>query len=89
MRKAAARGNAVPFYRAAHALIETRLASRWGVAPGSISALSIRDRLGPVGDPLVEALAADDALRFGRGELERPELVPLCSSIERSLERAS
>jgi hypothetical protein len=89
MRKAAARGNAVPFYQAAHALIETRLASRWGVAPGSISALSIRDRLGPVGDPLVEALAADDALRFGRGELERPELVPLCSSIERSLERAS
>ena len=89
MRRAAARGHAAPFYQAAHALIETRLASRWGVARGSVSAVSIRDRLGPVGDPLVDALAADDALRFGRGALERPDLVPLCSSIERSLEGAS
>lgn len=89
MRKAAARGDVVPFYQAAHALIETRLASRWGVAPESVSALSIRDRLGAVGDPLVEVLAADEALRFGRGSLDKPDLVPLCSSIERSLGGAS
>jgi hypothetical protein len=89
MRKAAARGDVVPFYQAAHALIEMHLASRWGVAPESVGAMSIRDRLGAVGEPLVEALAADEALRFGRGTLDNPDLSPLCSSIERCLGGAS
>jgi hypothetical protein len=89
MRKAASQGDAVPFYEAAHALIETRLSERWGVRPEDVSAHFIRERLGSVGEPLAEVLAADEALRFGRGRLENPDLVPLCSSIERSLGGAS
>jgi hypothetical protein len=89
MRKAASQGDAVPFYEAAHALIETRLSERWGVRPEDVSAHFIRERLGTVGEPLAEVLAADEALRFGRGRLENPDLVPLCSSIERSLGGAS
>jgi hypothetical protein len=89
MRKAAADGEAVPFYQAAHALIESRLSERWGVRPEDVSATYIRERLGPIGDPLAEALAADETLRFGRGRLEKPDLVPMCDSIERSLGGAS
>jgi hypothetical protein len=89
MRKAASQGDAVPFYEAAHALIETRLSERWGVRPEDVSAHFIRERLGTVGEPLAEVLATDETLRFGRGRLENPDLVPLCSSIERSLGGAS
>jgi hypothetical protein len=89
MRKAASRGEAIPFYKAAHALIETRLSSRWGVASEDVNALAIRERLGPRGHPLAEALAADEALRFGRARLVNPDLLPLCTSIEQSLGGAS
>jgi hypothetical protein len=89
MRKAASQGDAVPFYEAAHALIETRLSERWGVRPEDVSADFIRQRLGTVGESLADVLTADEALRFGRGRLENPDLVPLCSSIERSLGGAS
>ena len=89
MRKAASRGDAIPFYRAAHTLIETRLAARWGVEPAAINAPVIREHLGLAADPLVEAIAADEALRFGRARFERSNLVPLCASIERSLGSAS
>lgn len=85
MRRAASRGDAVPFYEAAHALIETRLSERWGVRPEDVRADFIRERLGTVGEPLAEVLAAGEALRFGRGRLENPDLIPLCSTIERSL----
>ena len=89
MRRAASRGDAVPFYQAAHTLIETRLSERWGIRPEEVSVPYIRERLGPTGDPLAEALAADEALRFGRARLDNPDLGPLCSSIERSLGGAS
>jgi len=85
MRRAATRRDVVPFYRAAHALIETRLSTRWKLPSDAVSVDVIRQRLGREGDPLAEALAADEALRFGRASLENPDLVPLCSSIERAL----
>ncbi len=85
MRRAATRGEAEPFYRAAHALIERRLSARWGVPPEAVSTQAIRTRLGDYGEPLAEALSADEAMRFGRARMEAPELVSLCSSIERSL----
>jgi len=89
MRAAAAKGEVVPFYRAAHTLIETRLAERWGMSPHDISPHVIRDHLGPLGEPLADAVDADEALRFGRGHLEHADLTRLCSSIERSLGGAS
>lgn len=85
MRRAAARRNVIPFYQAAHALIETRLSKQWKLPPDEVSIHVIRERLGPEGNPLADALAADEALRFGRAHLENPDLVPLCSSIERTL----
>ena len=85
MRRAATRRDVVPFYRAAHALIETRLSTRWKLPSDAVSVDVIRQRLGREGDPLAEALVADEALRFGRASLENPDLVPLCSSIERAL----
>ena len=85
MRRAATRGNAAPFYRAAHALIEKRLSDRWGIPPEAVSTHTIRSRLGDYGESLAEALSADEAMRFGRAQLEAPDLVSLCSSIERSL----
>ena len=85
MRRAATRRDVVPFYRAAHALIETRLSTRWKLSSDAVSVDVIRQRLGREGDPLAEALVADEALRFGRASLENPDLVPLCSSIERAL----
>jgi hypothetical protein len=85
MRRAATRREVVPFYRAAHALIETRLSTRWKLPSDAVSIDVIRQRLGREGDPLAEALIADEALRFGRASLENPDLVPLCSSIERAL----
>ena len=85
MRRAATRRDVVPFYRAAHALIETRLSTRWRLPADAVSIDVIRQRLGREGDPLAEALVADEALRFGRASLENPDLVPLCSSIERAL----
>ena len=85
MRREATRGDAVPFYRAAHALIGRRLSDRWGLRPEQVSSEVIRARLGEEGAPLVEALAADEALRFGRARLEAPELLSLCASIERAL----
>jgi hypothetical protein len=54
-----------------------------------VNALAIRERLGPRGHPLAEALAADEALRFGRARLVNPDLLPLCTSIEQSLGGAS
>jgi hypothetical protein len=89
MRRAASRGDAVPFYRAAHTLIETRLAARWGLDAATINIPVIREHLGPAADPLVEAIAADEALRFGGGCFEPANLAPLCVSIERSLGGAS
>jgi hypothetical protein len=85
MRRAATQGSAVPFYRFAHALIETRLSSRWNLPSDTLSIDVIRQRLGPDGEPLADVLMADEALRFGRARLENPDLVPLCSSIERVL----
>jgi len=85
MRRAATSGSAAPFYRAAHALIEKRLSDRWGIPPEEVSTHVIRSRLGDYGEPLAEVLSADEALRFGRAQLEAPELMSLCSSIERSL----
>lgn len=89
MRKAAARGEAVPFYRAAHALIEARLSARWGIHPEDVSASSIKERLGPEGATLAEAWATDEALRFGRGRMDGADLAFLCSTVERSLGGAS
>jgi hypothetical protein len=85
MRRAATRKAVVPFYRAAHALIEARLSTQWKLPSDAVSVDVIRQRLGREGDPLAEALVADEALRFGRASLENPDLVPLCSSIERAL----
>ncbi|MGO8995246.1 MAG: hypothetical protein ACLQVI_18170 [Polyangiaceae bacterium] len=85
MRRAATQGDVVPFYRSAHALIETRLSSRWNLPSDTVSIDVIRQRLGADGDPLADVLMADEALRFGRARLENPDLVPLCSSIERVL----
>ncbi|HEX4403239.1 MAG TPA: BatD family protein [Byssovorax sp.] len=89
MRKAAAAGDTLPFYRAAHELIEAELARRWGVARDDVRPDLVRARLGPDGEVLAEALAIDEALRFGRGHLGPEDLVPSCSSIERSLGGAS
>jgi hypothetical protein len=85
MRRAASRSSVAPFYRAAHALIETRLSRRWGIRPDDVSVNVIRERIGEDGDPLAEVLAADEALRFGRAQVATTDLLRLCSSIERSL----
>jgi hypothetical protein len=85
MRSAASKGDVVPFYHAAHELIETRLSQRWGVSREHVSPPVIRERLGADGDALALVLAADQALRFGRAHVEATNLVPLCASIERSL----
>jgi len=89
MRTAATKGDVVPFYSAAHDLIERRLAKRWGLNPQDVSAALIRDHLGSMGDTLADAIIADDALRFGRAHLEQPDLVRVCASIEQSLGAAS
>jgi hypothetical protein len=89
MKAAAEKGDAPPFYRAAHSLIETSLAKRWSIDRDEVSAHLIRDRLGPKGDSLADAVWADDAMRFGRGRVENVNLSELCSSIERSLGDAS
>jgi hypothetical protein len=85
MRRAAVRGNVVPFYRAAHDLIEDRLAAHWNVAPQEVTVDLIQRRLGPVGDLFADTLTAEEALRFGRAQVDTADLVPLCSSIERCL----
>jgi hypothetical protein len=85
MKRAAVRGSVVPFYRAAHALIEARLSTRWSLPFDEVSVDVIRRRLGPEGDTLADTLLADEAIRFGRARLENPDLVSLCSSIERAL----
>jgi hypothetical protein len=89
MRAAATRGDVVPFYGAAHAYIATALARRYGIAREAVDATFIRERLGPDGDALADALAADEALRFGRRTAGATDLAPLCSSIERSIRRAA
>ncbi len=89
MRANAARGEVLPFYKAARTLIERRLAERWGVNPEDVSPDAIRKHFGPSGDPLVEALVADETLRFGRGRLEGADLVDACSTIEHSLRGVS
>ena len=89
MRSAASAGAVAPFLSSAHRLIETRLSERWGVAPGEVTPSRVRERLGPDGDPLVDVLVADAALRFGRGGLDGAELGPLCRSVERSLRGAA
>jgi len=85
MKRAAMQGNVVPFYRAAHALIEARLSARWKLPSEEVSIDVIRRRLGPEGDTLADTLLADEAIRFGRARLESPDLRGLCSSIERAL----
>jgi hypothetical protein len=85
MKRAAIQGNVVPFYRAAHALIEARLSKRWSLPFDGVRVDVIRRRLGPEGDTLADALLADEAIRFGRARLENPDLMGLCSSIERAL----
>jgi hypothetical protein len=89
MKVAAEKGDAPPFYRAAHSLIETSLAKRWSIDPGEVNAHLIRERLGPKGDSLADAVWADDAMRFGRGRVENVNLSALCTSIEQSLGDAS
>jgi hypothetical protein len=89
MKRAAMQGNVVPFYRAAHALIETRLSKRWSLPFDDVRADVIRCRLGPEGDTLADALLADEAIRFGRARLDNPDLMGLCSSIERALRGVS
>jgi hypothetical protein len=89
MKLAAVRGSVVPFYRAARALIEARLSTRWSLPSDEVNVDVIRRRLGPEGDTLADTLLADEAIRFGRARLEGPDLVGLCSSIERSLEGVS
>jgi hypothetical protein len=89
MRVTARRGDAVPFYRAARTLIEGRLAERWGIRPAEVSPRAIEDHLGPDGEALAAAILADETLRFGRGRLERADLVGACSAIEQSLRGAS
>jgi hypothetical protein len=85
MRRAAMRGNVVPFYRAAHDLIEARLAAQWNVSPEEVTVDLIQQRLGPVGDLFADTLTAEEALRFGRAQVDAADLVPLCSSLERCL----
>ncbi len=85
MRRAAVRGDIVPFYSSAHTLIHTHLAKRWGIPEEAVNASIIRERLGHAGEPLAEALLGDEALRFGKGRLDGADLEPLCSSVERSL----
>jgi hypothetical protein len=85
MRRAATRRSPELFFPAARALIGARLSAAWGIPPADVSIPAIRTRLGERGEPLVEALAADEAVRFGRARLESSDLVPLCSSIEQSL----
>ena len=85
MRRAAVGGNVVPFYRAAHDVIEARLATKWNVAPDEVTVALIQRRLGPVGDVFADTLSAEEALRFGRAQVDTADLVPICSSIERCL----
>jgi hypothetical protein len=85
MKRAAMHGSVVPFYRAAHSLIEARLAKRWSLPSDEVNVDVIRRRLGPEGAPLAEALLADAAIRFGRARLENPDLMGICSSIDRAL----
>jgi hypothetical protein len=89
MTRAASQGSAGPFFDSAHRLIEMRLAERWALSPEEITANSIRERLGSKGDPLVEVIAADEALRFARGGMEGADLQSLCSSVQQSLRGAS
>jgi hypothetical protein len=85
MRRAASSGQAQAFLDTAHHLIEARLGACWGVPRGAVTAQSIRERLGDKGEPLVDALEAEEALRFGRGTMAGADLGALCSSIERAL----
>ncbi len=89
MKRAALAGSVGPFFDSAHRLIETRLASRWGVPLEEVTAQKIRDRLGPKGDPLAEVLATDEALRFARAGMDGADLKTLCRSVEQSLRGAS
>jgi hypothetical protein len=88
MRRASTSGSAATFFSAAHDFIAVRLARRWGVRPQDVTAASVRAHLGEKGSPLVEALAADEAMRFGGAGMPDAPLGPLCSSIERALHAA-
>jgi hypothetical protein len=82
LRRAAKQGTAATFFDSARHLIVAHFAKRWGVAPEEVTADSLRHKLGPMAAPLVAAISTADALRFGRGEMEPTELLPLCSLIE-------
>jgi hypothetical protein len=88
MRRASTSGSAATFFSAAHDFIAACLARRWGVRPQDVTAASVRSHLGEKGIPLVEALAADEAMRFGGAGMPDAPLGPLCSSIERALHAA-
>lgn len=82
LRRAARQGTVAAFFDSARHLIVVHFAKRWGVAPEDVTADSLRRKLGPMADPLVATISTADALRFGRGDLEPTELLPLCSLIE-------
>jgi hypothetical protein len=94
MRRAASRGDFASFLGSAHDLIAQHLSRRWGVPRSEVTARSVRERLGPGGEPLAGVLAARDTVRFARGgpadpSLGRSELGAMCSSIEQSLRGAT
>jgi hypothetical protein len=89
LRRTAKQGSVSAFFDAARRLIVLHFAKRWGVAESEVTAEALRMQLGTSAEPLVNAIATSDALRFGRRNLEPTELGALCSSIEESLRNAA
>ncbi len=89
LRRSAGRGSAGAFYESARRLIVVHFANRWGVTESEVTVEALRTQLGTNAEPLVDAMATSDALRFGRRNLEPMELGALCSSIEESLRKAA
>lgn len=89
LRRTAKQGSVSAFFDAARRLIVLHFAKRWGVAESEVTAEALRNQLGTSAEPLVNAIATSDALRFGRRNFEPIELGALCSSIEESLRNAA
>jgi hypothetical protein len=88
LRRAAAQGKVGTFFDAARRLIAVHFAKRWGIPEAEVNGESLRKHLGPTADPLVAALSAADALRFGRRTLQPTDLDNVFMSIEASLRSA-
>jgi hypothetical protein len=88
LRRAATDGKVSAFFDGARRLIALHFAKRWGISPEQVTCDALRQHLGPTAEPLVAALSAADAWRFGRRELEPAELGNIWSSVESGLRSA-